>query len=213
MLGALPLIAHTYNGVKDISQHVYVAADSTEISKVCLSLNIPCILTRGDHENGTSRTLEAYQSLGDEFDYIVNVQGDEAFISQEVLHPLLEMLENMSPEAATLQAPLEGNPNPSNVYVVSDTNKRALYFSRNPIPVGRNTKPKRFEHIGVYAFTPSALKEYCSLSPTPLEQFEMLEQLRWLEHGKKWAVATAPYKPLSIDTPEDLEEAQKKLKK
>jgi 3-deoxy-manno-octulosonate cytidylyltransferase (CMP-KDO synthetase) len=169
-------------------------------------------MTSEEHKNGTTRTLEAYKSLNEEFDYIINVQGDEAFISEEVLRPLLDLLEEKSPEAATIQAPLPRYHSNSNVFVVTDNAQNALYFSRSPIPAGRDTKPTRYQHVGVYAFTPNALEKYCNLSPTPLEQMEMLEQLRWLEHGENWAVATAPSKPLSIDTPDDLERAASFLK-
>ena len=163
--------------------------------------------------NGTTRTLEAFISLEIEVDYIINVQGDEAFISKEILQPLLDLLEEKQPEAATIQAPLTSQSSDSNVYVVTDEDRRALYFSRSPIPAARNGQPQRYQHVGVYAYKPEALKSYCTMSPTPLEQQEMLEQLRWLENGKSWAIATAPKKPLSIDTPEDLKAAEQLLTK
>ena len=211
LLGGVPIIRRTYSGVKDLFEQVYVATDSDDILAECESQKIPCIRTGSHHLNGTTRTLEAFMSLDLEVDYIINVQGDEAFISKEILQPLLDLLEEKQPEAATLQAPLTAHNSNSNVYVVTDNDDRALYFSRSPIPAARNGEPQRYQHVGVYAFKPEALKAYCSMSPTPLEQHEMLEQLRWLENGKSWAIATAPNKPLSIDTPEDLEAAEKML--
>ncbi len=211
LLGGVPIIRRTYSGVKDLFEQVYVATDSDDIHAECESQKIPCIRTGSHHVNGTTRTLEAFMSLDLEVDYIINVQGDEAFISKEILQPLLDLLEEKQPEAATLQAPLTAHNSNSNVYVVTDNDDRALYFSRSPIPAARNGESQRYQHVGVYAFKPEALKAYCSMSPTPLEQHEMLEQLRWLENGKSWAIATAPNKPLSIDTPEDLEAAEKML--
>ena len=211
LLGGVPIIRRTYSGVKDLFEQVYVATDSDDILAECESQKIPCIRTGSHHLNGTTRTLEAFMSLDLEVDYIINVQGDEAFISKEILQPLLDLLEEKQPEAATLQAPLPAHSSNSNVYVVTDNDDRALYFSRSPIPAARNGEPQRYQHVGIYAFKPEALKAYCSMSPTPLEQHEMLEQLRWLENGKSWAIATAPNKPLSIDTPEDLEAAEKML--
>ena len=211
LLGGVPIIRRTYSGVKDLFEQVYVATDSDDILAECESQKIPCIRTGSHHVNGTTRTLEAFMSLDLEVDYIINVQGDEAFISKEILQPLLDLLEEKQPEAATLQAPLPAHSSNSNVYVVTDNDDRALYFSRSPIPAARNGEPQRYQHVGIYAFKPEALKAYCSMSPTPLEQHEMLEQLRWLENGKSWAIATAPNKPLSIDTPEDLEAAEKML--
>lgn len=213
LLGGVPIIRRTYSGVKDLFEQIYVATDSDDILAECESQNIPCIRTGSHHMNGTTRTLEAFLSLDLEVDYIINVQGDEAFISKEILQPLLDLLEEKQPEAATIQAPLPAHSSNSNVYVVTDNDGRALYFSRSPIPAARNGEPQRYQHVGVYAFKPEALKAYCAMSPTPLEQHEMLEQLRWLENGKSWAIATAPNKPLSIDTPEDLEAAEKMLSK
>ena len=213
LLSGVPIIRRTYSGVKDLFERVYVATDSDDILAECESQKIPCIRTSSHHVNGTTRTLEAYLSLDLEVDYIINVQGDEAFISKEILQPLLDLLEEKQPEAATIQAPLTAHSSNSNVYVVTDNDGRALYFSRSPIPAARNGEPERYQHVGVYAFKPEALKAYCAMSPTPLEQHEMLEQLRWLENGKSWAIATAPNKPLSIDTPEDLEAAEKILSK
>ncbi len=213
LLGGVPIIRRTYSGVKDLFEQVYVATDSDDILAECESQKIPCIRTGSHHVNGTTRTLEAFLSLDLEVDYIINVQGDEAFISKEILEPLLDLLEEKQPEAATIQAPLPAHSSNSNVYVVTDNHHRALYFSRSPIPAARNGEPQRYQHVGVYAFKPEALKAYCSMSPTPLEQHEMLEQLRWLENGKSWAIATAPNKPLSIDTPDDLEAAEKMLSK
>ena len=213
LLGGVPIIRRTYSGVKDLFEQVYVATDSDDILAECESQKIPCIRTGSHHVNGTTRTLEAFMSLDLEVDYIINVQGDEAFISKEILQPLLDLLEEKKPEAATIQAPLPAHSSNSNVYVVTDNHHRALYFSRSPIPAARNGEPQRYQHVGVYAFKPEALKAYCAMSPTPLEQHEMLEQLRWLENGKSWAIATAPNKPLSIDTPDDLEVAEKMLSK
>ena len=213
LLGGVPIIRRTYSGVKDLFERVYVATDSDDILAECESQKIPCIRTGSHHVNGTTRTLEAFLSLDLEVDYIINVQGDEAFISKEILQPLLDLLEEKQPEAATIQAPLTAHSSNSNVYVVTDNHYRALYFSRSPIPAARKGEPQRYQHVGVYAFKPEALKAYCDMSPTPLEQHELLEQLRWLENGKSWAIATAPNKPLSIDTPEDLEAAEKMLSK
>ena len=211
LLGGVPIIRRTYSGIKDLFERVYVATDSDDILAECESQKIPCIRTGSHHVNGTTRTLEAFLSLDLEVDYIINVQGDEAFISKEILQPLLDLIEEKQPEAATIQAPLPAHSGNSNVYVVTDNDRRALYFSRSPIPAARNGEPQRYQHVGVYAFKPEALKAYCAMSPTPLEQHEMLEQLRWLENGRSWAIATAPNKPLSIDTPEDLEAAEKML--
>jgi 3-deoxy-manno-octulosonate cytidylyltransferase (CMP-KDO synthetase) len=211
LLGDKPLIARTYHEVRKVFTDVYVATDDSEIQTACEVLDIPCLLTSVDHSNGTTRCLEAYEKLQESFDYIVNVQGDEPFVDEEILQPLLNLLTQDRPDAATLKAPLPPYHSNSNVFVATTLKNEALYFSRSPIPFGRDSKADRFQHIGIYAYTPSALKLYCNLPPTPAEQAESLEQLRWLEHGYEWKVAEAPKKPLSIDTLEDYERAKKLL--
>lgn len=212
-IDGIPLIQRAFNGVNAIFEHVVVATDSEEILHFCKEQNIPALLTANSHINGTTRTLEAYELFGKAFDYVINVQGDEAFIGEDQLLPLCELLQNKAPDAATLMAPVPSYDSTSNVFVSTDLNQRALLFSRSPIPFNHTgIDIQRFQHIGVYAYRPEALKRYCSLSPTPLEQAESLEQLRWMEHGYDWHVATVKSKPLSIDTPKDLELAESLLK-
>lgn len=213
-LGGKPIIVRTYEGVKNTFEHCYVATDAVEIARVCKEYDVPVLMTELAHDNGTTRCLEAYDKLEQEFDYIVNVQGDEAFIDGEILDPLLALLEEEKPEAATLMAPLPKYHSNSNVFVVPTVNNEALYFSRHAIPFDRDRKevPQRYQHVGVYAYTPEALRTYCDMTPTPAEQVEKLEQLRWLEHGRRWKLAIAPRKPLSIDTPQDLTVAKGALK-
>lgn len=207
-IAGVPIIERTYNGVKTLFENVVVATDSDEIIAHCTTKSIPVIKTSASHTNGTTRTLEAYKKLGGEYKYIINVQGDEPFINNEVLAPLCELLLQNEPVAATIKAPVSAEDTGSNVYVVTDQFDRALYFSRAPIPVEHSSSSERYQHVGVYAFQPHALHTYCRLLPTPLEQAESLEQLRWMEHGYGWKVAHASHKPLSIDTPEDLAAAE-----
>jgi len=212
-IGGTPLIERTFKNVSRIFSNVVVATDAKEIAAFCDTQNIPVVLTQQEHLNGTTRMLEAYNLLDTSAEYVINVQGDEAFIGEEQLLPLCELLQNKSPEAATLMAPIPSYDSDSNVYVTTDLNQRALLFSRSPIPFHQTSRPaQRFQHIGVYAYKPEALKRYCGLAPTPLEMSESLEQLRWMEHGFDWYVATAASKPLSIDTPKDVELAESLLK-
>lgn len=211
-LGGIPIIERTYMGVKSMFANVVVATDSDEIISHCLEKRIPAIKTGAHHTNGTTRMLEAYQKLGTEYKYVINVQGDEPFINENVLAPLCELLIQSKPVAATLKAPVSPNDTGSNVFVVTDLFDRALYFSRSTIPAEHHSSTERFQHVGVYAFQPHALHTYCSLTPTPLEQAESLEQLRWMEHGYVWKVAYANHKPLSIDTAEDLALAESMIK-
>ncbi|CAI8453752.1 MAG: 3-deoxy-manno-octulosonate cytidylyltransferase [Cryomorphaceae bacterium] len=211
-IGGVPLIHRTYDQVASLFTHVVIATDSEDILTYCKAHKLPVVQTGSHHINGTTRMLEAYQHIGKSFEYVINVQGDEPFISETQLGPLCTLLQEHLPEAATLMAPVSTEDSTSNVYVTTDLQQRALLFSRSPIPANHHsTSLQRFQHIGVYAYRPEALERYCALSPTPLEQAESLEQLRWMEHGFHWHVATAQSKPLSIDTPQDLALAESLL--
>lgn len=205
----MPLIVHTYNRVFRWFDACYVATDSDDIIGACAAHGVPYIRTSTAHQNGTTRCLEAYQKLDHEADYLVNVQGDEVFMEEAILRPLLELLRNSSVEAATLCAKIqpeeEGH---SNVFVVKNRVGEALYFSRAALPASRDGESiQRWQHIGVYAFSPNALEEYVHMAPSEMEEVEKLEQLRWLDHGRTWHLAEAPFKPLSVDTRQDYDRA------
>ena len=105
--------------------------------------------------------------------------------------------------------------NPNNVKVVLQNDKKALYFSRSPIPYYRSAPQEEwikqhtyFHHIGIYGFKRSTLLEIAQLSRSPLEKAELLEQLRWMEHGFPIHVAHTDKPSFGIDTPEDWEKAK-----
>jgi len=149
-------------------------------------------------------------------DIIVNVQGDEPFIQKKSLESLLDVFANDPKEQidlASLMMPLkewEDIQNPNNVKVVVDKEQFALYFSRSPIPFRRDEQVAYtyHKHIGVYAFRKSALMEFYHLAPTPLEEIEKLEQLRYLENGRRIKMVFSEVENIGIDTPEDLERAR-----
>jgi 3-deoxy-manno-octulosonate cytidylyltransferase (CMP-KDO synthetase) len=145
------------------------------------------------------------------------VQGDEPFVQRSLLQNLLKAFDNDAGEevkVASLMHPIVNEQiinNPNHVKVVVDKNNNALLFSRSPIPYRRekNTTPQYYKHIGIYAFRKSALMDFTSQEPTPLEKIEKLEQLRYLENGVKIKMVLTDESPVSIDTPEDFEKAKK----
>ena len=175
------------------------------------------VMTDANHPSGTDRCAEALEALGWDCDVVVNLQGDEPFIKSEQVDLLLSAFENPNTEIATLKIGI-GEPeeiqNPNVVKVVCDVNDQALYFSRSPIPFIRNTASaadgiQYFRHIGMYAFRADALRRVAKLSPSKLEQTEMLEQLRWLENGMGIGVKETSWASPAIDTPEDVAKALK----
>lgn len=173
------------------------------------------VMTDANHPSGTDRCAEALEALGWDCDVVVNLQGDEPFIKSEQVDLLLSAFENPNTEIATLKIGIgeaEEIQNPNVVKVVCDVNDQALYFSRSPIPFNRNTSSpgdvvQYFRHIGIYAFRTSALRKVAKLSPSKLEQTEMLEQLRWLESGMGIGVKETTWASPAIDTPEDVAKA------
>lgn len=198
-----------------------VATDDSRIEQYCAENEIECMLTSADHISGTDRCIEVSSKI--DADIYVNIQGDEPFIGAANFEQLLSVFTgNESVEVATLARKISNEEelfDSSKVKVVLSNSQRALYFSRNTIPFVRNVPKDQwvnnaafYLHIGLYAFTRSALKKIASLNPGILETTEMLEQLRWLENDMKIAVALTDYNGMGIDTPEDLLKANELMK-
>lgn len=211
------VIARTYLAVKDtkLFEEVIVVCDHAELEAAVQAVGGKTLRSKGIHESGTDRIAEAVSDL--EADVIVNVQGDEPFIHKQALSDLIRAFEDETVQVASLKHQLdseEGLSNPNVVKVITDLRGNALYFSRSPLPLNFHTnKPaKHFEHVGVYAFRKQALLAFTRLSPTPLEQAEKIECLRFLENGIGIRmVEVTDYVGIKIDTPEDLQKANEYL--
>lgn len=209
LLGA-PMILHVLERVRKAKRisEVMVATDSLQIQSVVTENKGIAALTRSDHTCGSDRIAEVAANQP-EYEYILNVQGDQPLIHPEALDALIESLE-ASPEVpmATLvtkiQDPSEIQ-NPNVVKVVFNQNGDALYFSRSPIPhrVGR-AGPSPYKHIGVYLFRRDFLLRFRDLPASALELSESLEQLRVLEAGYPIRVVKTGYPCPSVETAEDL---------
>lgn len=195
-----------------------IATDDERIFEHAKSFGAPVVMTKPDHPSGTDRCAEAALPYPDA-EIILNVQGDEPFISPQQIDLLADTLSN-HPIAtiATLVKKLEHPEhlfNSNVVKAVFSEKAGAIYFSRHPIPFVRNVEESQwfdqqtfYKHIGLYAFRRGTLMEITGLSPTPLEKSESLEQLRWLEHGYRIAVGITQLETIGIDTPQDLAQAE-----
>jgi 3-deoxy-manno-octulosonate cytidylyltransferase (CMP-KDO synthetase) len=208
------MVQWVYQAAKGCSAftRVVVATDSEAIADCVRGFGGEVEMTRSDHETGTDRVAEVAQRYP-EMTVIANVQGDQPFATPEMLTRLVTpYLEGEQPEMTTLACPLEmetGYKDSNAVKVLCDRHQHALYFSRSPIPFFRTVVPAPvFHHLGLYAFRRDFLAAYASLSPTPLEQCEGLEQLRVLEHGYRIRVCQTPTPVLEINTPDDLLKAK-----
>ena len=207
----------------ELFERVVLATDADEIRDAAEALGIEARLTSPAHPSGTDRVCEAFEALAREglvVDVVVNLQGDEPELPATTMSELLAAFRDPAVELATLVHRLEvaevAN-DPAVVKVVCDASGDALYFSRAPIPHLRDagTAPERraplFRHVGVYAFRPDALRAFCALGPSPLERTEALEQLRWLEAGRRIRCIEVPPHPPGIDTREQYQAFRDRL--
>lgn len=188
-------------------QDVWVATDDERIFNHVEEYGCKVFYTSEGCNSGTERICELLPQIENNFDFVLNIQGDEPFIHLESLEELSNALISSKTDIATLAVQMENRQeaNDSNrVKVVFSTSGRALYFSRAAIPFARNGEPNYFKHLGVYAYTTSALQQVNKLNASSLELTESLEQLRWLEHDLSIAVVVTAHDSTGIDTPEDL---------
>ena len=206
-----PLIRHVYEAARTATllNDVVLAVDSQEVLDAAKAFGAPAVMTRADHPNGTSRLAEAAAALGlAEDDVVVNVQGDEPELEGAVVDACVRHFLAHPAEVGTVASPFvdgEDPANPNIVKAVMTPSGYALYFSRSLIPharVGSAATVAPLRHVGMYAYRVAFLRRYAELPATPLEQTEMLEQLRVLEHGYRICVAVASSTSQGIDTPE-----------
>ncbi len=218
-LGGKTVIARTLEAAKatQLFDDVFVATDSEIIFNEVVNNGGKAIMSLKEHESGSDRIAEAIAEM--DADIIVNVQGDEPFIDKEPLDALLSEFLNDTNNKIDLGSLMriisdkDEIENSNNVKVVVDQNNFALYFSRSVIPFPReqNVGVRYYQHIGVYAYRKQALLDFTALPMKSLEASEKLEQLRYLEFGKRIKMVETTHFSIGIDTIEDLEKARKLL--
>jgi 3-deoxy-manno-octulosonate cytidylyltransferase (CMP-KDO synthetase) len=196
---------------------VVVATDDMRIADEALKFGGQYVLTDPNHRSGTDRCREALYMLQDQYDAVVNIQGDEPFIDPAQINQVIELIGRDDTQLASLAKRIEDEDelfSPNVVKVVMDKQGNALYFSRNPIPFMRNLdhdkwlqKGEFYKHIGLYAYKTEILCQIAEMQATTLEMAESLEQLRWLENGLRIRMGITQLESISIDTQEDLEKA------
>ena len=216
-----PLIQWVYERARrSRASEVLVATDDERIAATAAGFGAAVVMTSIQHASGTDRIAEvAARRQWDDAQVVVNLQGDEPLMPEELIDQAAGLLES-HPDAdiSTLAARITGLNaylDPNVVKVVTGAQQRALYFSRAPIPWHRDAAPAGLSsqrsygharrHIGIYAYRCGALRRLAAIAPTPLEQLEKLEQLRPLEHGFDMRVADASVLPgPDVNTPEDV---------
>jgi 3-deoxy-manno-octulosonate cytidylyltransferase (CMP-KDO synthetase) len=215
LLGGEPLVVRVHQRVAalQVADEVVVATDHEEIRRACALYGIRAVMTRADHPSGTDRVAEvaARAEFADRH-IVLNVQGDEPFVSQEALAGAVSIVKSGAAPIGTAAVPIEAAAlhRPDIVKVVCTDEGLALYFSRAPIPFLRDASdlpvlgPLVRQHVGVYAYTRDALQQWVAWAPHALEVVERLEQLRPLAHGLPIGVAYVPMAEGGIDTEDDL---------
>lgn len=224
MIGTKPMIQWVYENAVKAVPDVWVATDNEEIFDTVVKFGGKAVVTLSTHQSGTDRCAEAAQiiSAKSSFDVIINVQGDEPFISPAQIEALKSCF-NSDADIATLIKKIDSEEelfNPNRPKVVVDKGLNALYFSRSPIPYIRGAEKNNWHqahtfwaHIGMYAYRVEVLQKIARLQTGVLETAESLEQLRWLENGFKIKTAVTEHQSMGIDTPEDLQAALQLLEK
>lgn len=216
LLGGAPLVVRVWERVRDlgVADRIVVATDAAEIADVVRAAGGEVALTRSDHPSGTDRVAEVVARA----EYagataVLNVQGDEPFVSADALRGALAMVRERGFPLGTAAVPAApgSRDRPEVVKIVTADDGRALYFSRAGIPFVRDDRDAAaadalvLQHVGVYAYTPAALARWVALPEHPLERAERLEQLRPLAAGMAMGVSIVHEVPVrGIDTEADL---------
>jgi 3-deoxy-manno-octulosonate cytidylyltransferase (CMP-KDO synthetase) len=201
---------------------VVVATDDERIFNHVKNFGGEVVMTAIHHPSGTDRCFDCLQQLNENYDYVINIQGDEPFLHPDQINEIAEKCDGKA-ELLTQMIPVESHEilmDKGEVKIVLNTNNEALYFSRNVIPYLKGVpenewhlKHNYFRHVGLYAYRTDVLKAITQLKPSALELAESLEQLRWLEAGYKIKCVSTTFESHCIDTPEDIEKVLKLMGK
>jgi 3-deoxy-manno-octulosonate cytidylyltransferase (CMP-KDO synthetase) len=215
-----PMIVHVWRrAVEADCGPVVVATDAAEVRDAVARAGGEALLTRPDHASGSDRVFEAVLRYDPKsrLETIVNLQGDLPTLDPALVHACLRARAEGEADIGTIAATIvreEERTDPNVVKVIGTplargSTLRALYFTRATAPYGEGPL---YHHIGLYAYSRSALERFVSLPPSPLERREKLEQLRALEAGMSIHVGLVDTVPLGVDTPPDLDRARQLLR-
>jgi 3-deoxy-manno-octulosonate cytidylyltransferase (CMP-KDO synthetase) len=211
MIAGVSLIQRVYERAARSSRAsaVFVATDDDRIADHIAAFGGRYVRPEGDFQSGTDRIAASLDLLGDVYDQVINVQGDEPLIDVAAIDSVIEILQATGVDMATLSAPIETEDERQSrdiVKVVTALSGDALYFSRAPL-AGAD------RHVGIYGYQSGVLRALASLAPSPLERAESLEQLRALQNGFKIRVVQTTRPHLGVDRPEDVARVEHELAK
>lgn len=209
LIAGRPMVEHVWRRCQEARafDEVWVATDDARIRDAVESFGGRAVMTSPACPTGTDRIAEVARARPD-VDVWVNVQGDEPLVDPAALKVLADLFQDDVVRMGTLVRPLEPDEleNPNVVKAVLALDGDALYFSRAPVPHVRDpgAPMHRWAHLGLYGYRRDTLLQLATLSPTPLEEAEKLEQLRALEHGLRIRCARVSWRTVAVDVPEDV---------
>ncbi|MDB2549229.1 3-deoxy-manno-octulosonate cytidylyltransferase [Porticoccaceae bacterium] len=218
----MPLVGHCYHRTKLVPglSEVYVATCDAEILDYIEGIGGKAVMTSGSHDRASTRSAEALEiierDLGEKFDVVVMVQGDEPLAVPSTIGKALNALSNEKVEISNVMSKIvtdEAFIDKNNVKVVTTTNNDALYFSREPIPSAwknLNGLP-RYMQTGIIAFRRDALMRFNAAEETKLELHESVDMNRVIETGGSIRMIPVDDFMIGVDTPEELIEAENYL--
>ncbi len=212
-----PIIQYVYEAAQKskLADSIIVATDDDRIVEAVKKFGGSVEMTSAEHKCGSDRITEVIQRHP-EFDYVLNLQGDEPQITPNIIDKTISaLIENDDTDISTLVREITSKEqinNPNCVKCVFDNNNNALYFSRCPIPYERNeNQAPYYAHIGIYGYKKESLIKMTKLPQSVLEKQESLEQLRALQNGMKIKIAIVGLNPVGIDTIEDYEKFKSQI--
>ena len=213
-----PMIVHVADRARQAGLgEPVVCTDSEAVAGAVEAHGGHAVMTRADHPSGSDRIFEALERLDPDaaVDRVVNVQGDLPTLDPGLIRDAVALMDDPAVDIATLATPIADEAEKTDPNVVkaigtplAGRHLRALYFSRASAPWGEGPL---YHHIGLYVYRRAALARFVGLPPSTLEVRERLEQLRALEAGMRIDIALGDAVPLGVDTPDQLEEARRRL--
>lgn len=215
-----PMIQHVYERAQQVRgvDQVIVATDNARIEKAVQAFGGAVRMTAPELASGTDRVAAIADQVPASI--YINIQGDEPMIDPRAIESALELVKSKRFGMATAMTRLKSEEELldfSVVKVIADRTGRAIYFSRLPIPYSRGEKPSNLtqsvsmRHVGIYVYDHATLMRFRALPPSPLEQAEVLEQLRALADGIPIGIAEVQFTSIGVDTPDDLEKVRRHL--
>lgn len=224
-IGGKSMIQRVYEKAQncELLEKVIVATDDDQIFAHVHSFGGEVTMTSPNHRSGTDRCSEVAKTYQNDFEVIINIQGDEPFVDPSQISALCKTFADFDVMISTLIKKIDTSADLFNINitkVVIDKSGFALYFSRTPIPFNRNCKENNddwlnnaiyYKHIGMYGYRTDVLLKLAKMPEGNLEKTESLEQLRWLENGFRIKTALTDIETLAIDTPDDLLKTYNKI--